>query len=323
MNKPVHTFLLCSTKRGAQLTNQIPFSKNHTLYLQKAMEALANNQNSQAVDFMQKALEIDEDETLLQLCISLLKDLKRPNDALQLIQKYKVSVYKSEDSLPFDLEFISLLIENGNLEEASRQIKNRQSQLKNSANQVLTHQFTYVESRMAQEKQEKRLLIIENGQTISKQPYYRQLQFMKELPYLSNYQLVSLVGILLTNLDIHPLVKTDMLELLQERQIKQAVTVIKHSFKQTFDPMMLTNLSETNFIKEGGILLENHLHLNEREKSQYLELLFLHVAYYYPFEKLAFKNPETWLHTILSPETNLYVEKIIRQAEKGLDSLMT
>lgn len=310
------------------MTNHLSFPKNYAVYLQKAMEALADNRISQAANFMQEALKIEMDDELLQLCISLLKDLKQPNEALELINTYKSAVYNSSDISPIELEFISLLIDNGQLAEAKKQIKNRWVKLhngsqNNSVSQILNHQLSYVESKMEQEKLERRIAVIENGQTISKKPYFRQLQFMKELPILPDHQLINLAEHLLIEKGIHSLLKTDILELLQERQIKQTVMVTKDSFKQTFNPLLLTTLSETNFIKEGKLLLENHLGLNEREKSQYLELLFLHVAYYYPFEEPAFKSPAAWLQAILSPGIDHHVEKFIRQAEKGLDSLMT
>lgn len=304
----------------------VPFPNNFEAYFQKAMNEMTNGNIEKSVAYIQKALNIQMDEELFDVCLTLLKDLNRLDEALELIKQHKTYLHASIQVEKIDLIFITLLIDSGRLTEAKKQINQRWLNLKNNLDyahikNVLEQYYNQVETKQLQQKEEKINKVFAESKSIINKPYYVQMNFVKSIEVLSDRDILIATKGLLQDQTVHPLIKTEVLSLFVDRGLTGTVDVYKKGIKQK---VVLEQLKQPNlspFYLEGAKLIERQDLGNEIEKKRLHEVLFLHVLFYYPFEEEFFENSETWLTAVRFPEVESRVGRYVLEAEKGLDLL--
>ncbi|MGP6139697.1 hypothetical protein [Jeotgalibaca sp. A127] len=306
--------------------DSFPFPNNFEAYFQKAMNEMVNGNLEQTVTYIQKALTIQMDEELFNVCLTLLKDLNRLEESLELIKQHKAYLYESIRVEKNDLIFITLLIESGRLSEAKKQINQRWANLKNNPDyahiqNILEQYLNQVETKQLQQKEEGIDKVLTESKSIINKPYYLQMNFVKSIQVLSDQDILIATNELLRNQSVHPLIKTEVLSLLVDRGMTGSIELYKEGVKQSVKLAQLKQPNESSFYLEGIYYIENQIFKDEMEKQRLQENFFLHVLYYYPFETEIFGNPDAWFTAVRFPVKNSRVSDYVERAEKGLDLL--
>lgn len=306
--------------------NQIPFPANFDVYFTNAMNEMANGNISGTVAFIQKALDIQMEEELFQVCLTLLKDANQPSDALKLIQKHKPFLYESNQLHESDLSLITLLIAIEDFEEARKQIRQRWGVLGNDPNHshiknILERYLDQIEAQSQKRKNEEISAVLAESQIIASKPYYAQMAFVQTLDKLPAEVFIEIVRPLLVSEAIHPLLKTELLLQFLNRDLNIDLKISKHQLIKTVAVNGLKKPDETVFYLNGLAEIEKMPTSMGMEKHMYHELLFLHVLYFYPFERDILHSAEEWLATVRNPHCHSSIADAIHCAEKGLDLL--
>lgn len=304
----------------------VPFPNNFEIYFQNAMDALMSGNFEEAVAFIDKALAIKMDDELFNIGVSLLQSQNQAENALYLITKYQESLYNATTVEEMDLLLITLLIDAGKFSEAEKQINQRWAMLKNKA------EYAYLENVLAQyleriteEKKRQTEIerdeIVSKSQSISQEPYFKQVAFVKSLSILTNDDFETLIGPLLSDEAVHSLIKTELLNHLSERSSKTAFSVTKHGITDSVVPIFLDSPVHSTFYLEGLAVIEEVKGHNIIEKQNLEEVLLLHTLYFYPFEHRFFQDSTRWLQAITHPGEDSEYDFYINEVEKGLDLL--
>lgn len=307
------------------MSNTVPFPRNYEAFLEKGMVAVQQGDFAEAIDFFKKALLIQVDEEVLLLCLTLLKETGNKVESLELIRQYCPYVYESSDVNPFDIEFISLLIETEQFDEAENQMKQRTLLLENKEEyhhlyHMLDKKMSAAQDERDQQQAIKTAQIIRESKDISIKNHIEQLQFIKKLETLSKKDLETVAAYLLHQ-DIHPLLLTEVISLLITAQINSTMLVKKENFAKEVNIGGLSPVEQSSFFQEG-ISFISQSEQPQSEKDKLKEIFFLHCAYYFPFEREALFSAEIWLKTIQNQyvaEEHREIQTYIERAEAGLD----
>lgn len=315
------------------MDNSIPFPKNFETYVMMALQTFEKGDFYQAVVYLKKALMIQDDDELLRLCLTIMQENEQYSEGIQLLKKYKPLLWQSTKLEPLDLQLLTLLIETDYLEEAKKQITNREKVLQetledNHLYEILEQNLSFIEEKRSERRKRETDQIIQESKTILKENYQHQAAFLKKYAGLPREDILSISQVFLHDSHFHPFLKTEMIEILIQKELDAAIEIKKGSYLAVFQVKYLYPISQSPFLKEGKDFLQQKYSQNPHFLQQMESNLFLHCAYFYPFEKEALISVQEWHEAIrdltFSEEMNgSHAEKEllqnIKQAEKELN----
>lgn len=300
-----------------------------------AMEAFQYNDYPQAVDYLTKALAIQKNEELLQLCLTMMQDTEQFIEGIELLKLHKSELWNSTDISPLDLQLITFLIYAKELDEAKEQISKREKALLSRESDshlfdILQQNLNIIEEKQKDERNKKMAIIQEESKYILDKGYHQQARFLKECTILPEKELLIIAQSFLTNQTVHAFLKTDILQTLKQKQINMKINVSKQSYSRNVDIKELYPIQQSPLLVESQDFFEKYYRQNPELQKQMKSNFFLHCAYYYPFEKEALYSVAEWqeaMNQITFPKESFSNQKEgnliqnIQIAEKSLNIL--
>lgn len=325
-----------SKGRSATTIDQpIPFPKNFDSYVSMAMEAFQYNDFRQAVEYLTKALAIQNNEELLQLCLTIMHDTEQFIEGIQLLKLHKPELWNSTEVSPLDLQLITFLIYAKKLDEAKKQIFTREKALIDNDRDkhlldVLQQNLNIIEEKQKEEENKKIAILQEESKDILSKGYHQQAKFLKEYAILPEKEFLTISQSFLIDQTVHAFLKTDILQKLIHKQIDMKISISKESYFKTVNIKELCLIQQSLLLVESQNFFAKYYLQNPELQKQMQSNFFLHCAYYYPFEKEALYSVAKWQeamnHMTFLKETfsNKEEEKLIQNiqiAEKSLNKL--
>ncbi|UJF14705.1 hypothetical protein LZ578_06600 [Jeotgalibaca sp. MA1X17-3] len=299
------------------------------------MEAFQYNDFPKAVEYLTKALAIQKNEELLQLCLTMMQDTEQFLEGVQLLKLQKPELWNSTDVSPLDVHLITFLIYAKELDEAKEQISKREKVLSNGDSDrhlfdVLQQNLNIIEEKQKDERNKKIAVVQEESTYILNEGYHRQAKFLKEYTILPEKELRTISQSFLTDQKVHAFLKTDILQTLIQKQIDMKVTISKESYSKTLNIKELYPIQQSLLLIESQNFFAKYDIQNPELQKQMETNFFLHCAYYYPFEKEVLYSVVEWQEamnqitlstgTILNKEEKKLIQNI-QIAEKNLNIL--
>lgn len=313
----------------------IPFPKNYESYVTMSMEAFQVGDFHQSVTYLKKALAIEMDDELLQLCLTIMQEIEQYTDGVQLLIKYKPELWQSMDSGNLDLLLITFLIYADRLNEAKEQISIRKQKLigKDEGSElysILEQNLLLVEEKRTQERNKKIAVLREQNKNILNKGYHQQANFLKKYTILPKNKFLETSQSFLDSDKVHAFLKTEILEILIKEKWNEAITVTKGSYQGTYQTEKLYPVHLSPLLKESKPFFDK-LYSHTPDLQQQMESnLFLHCAYFYPFEREALQSVEEWQEAMdylsfpmdsSSNQADQEVLQNIKRAEKDLNPI--
>lgn len=317
---------------GVIMSNSIEFPKNFQFYLQAAMELFHLGEIDKTIEHLLKALSIEMDDEIFNFCMSLLQEQNRHTEASDLLKRYKPYLFDSNRMEADDLLLLNVLIESDQLEEARKQIFQRNIEINQSDKN--RHFYDMIEQNIliieAKEESKRQQFIQDTSEEsilIAQKSYYHQIDFIKKMKKLPEKNLLQISKNLLIETTIHPLFKTEILQLLIEKEMTDEITIQKSCYTKSFLVSNLHLMEESLFYLK--IMEQMRLGTySVDDKERLTTNLFLHMAYFYPFEQEAFPSTEVWIELVLEGNHSqgdemekIITNRSIQEVEGGLDIL--
>lgn len=314
---------------------QIPFPGNFDAFVKKAMAFFQEGNLEQAIEEIQKALEFQMDEGLFGLCLTMMQETGNNLEGLRMLQKYKPSIWDSCQTENLDLQFISFLIQTGKFDEARKQILKRKQSFQfinenQHLYQVFEQNLELIEASEKEQRKEELAVLQRRSLDILDKNYVEQTAFINAYEIFPDEEFLALSKQFLSHPRVDHLLKTEILQKMLEKSLSEEVRVVKGEFEGMIQLTELDSLPLSNFLMEGRSYIQTELKQEPAVKEMLEHNLFLHCAYFYPFEKEALFSVEEWIQVILtenrlmgaatSPERKIIRARIL-QAEKSLDKL--
>lgn len=313
----------------------IPFPKNFDSYVSMAMEAFQYGDFHQAVEYLTKALAIQMNEELLQLCLTIMQDTEQYAEGIQLLKYHKSELWDSTDGTSLDLQLITFLIYAEDLNEAKNQISRRKKGLLDRDEDthlydILQQNLNIIEEKQIEERNKKIALLREESKIILHKGYHQQAIFLKKYTILPEKEFIAISQAFLVEKSIHAFLKTDILQILIQKEIDEQINISKEIYSKIIDLKKLYPIHKSPLlIKSEHFFAKNHSQ-NPEVQKQMESNFFLHCAYFYPFEKEALQSVEKWQEAMneltFPPDSpiNRNEERVIKNiqlAEKNLNIL--
>lgn len=283
--------------------DQIAFPYNYESYVNKGMAALQAGNNAAAADFFEKALSIRQSEDVLLFYLMIIQESGREKAALAFLAEHALWLWESRSLLDVDRLFLELLIQTGEIEDAQSQYERRERHLPNHSQMEVLNQLAHrlqkrrERERVDEEQLRKRLL--EERQMVLGGEFLATNAFLRHCQQLTTPSYLEVCIPLLEDERVHALHKTEILQNLKERAVTEACTVTKGAYSRKLSPVSLLAVHEVPFYQRGEQLLANKENVPEESTEAITRNLFLHTAYYYPFEEDALLSADQWLEGIL------------------------
>ncbi|MDQ0161161.1 tetratricopeptide repeat protein [Aeribacillus alveayuensis] len=278
----------------------IPFPRLKERLIERGMEALRKKEYERALDLFEEAekWDKDHDEIILGKAICFL-ELGKLHEAKAICKKM---LHEDQGNYFTVLQiYLTILVQLGQYEEVQMTIEAVLEEHKVPPYQA-EHFYKLLDfSRKMNKEQEENYTppafsfekMIEN---VDEQMKY--VHFLQHSSHIKHYQTIQ---DFLDHPDIHPVVKTMLLQILREREITKKVFITKFGKNMTVIPNELKDISEYHLVQRVFNLLEDHLAsenptLYEAVKDMWLRHLY--VLYPFPPEP---PNESLWaaaLHQI-------------------------
>ena len=281
----------------------IPFPKNYESYVTMSMEAFQVGNFYQSSDYLKKALAIQVDDDLLQLCLTIMQEIEQYKDGVQLLRKYKPKLWQSTDAGTLDLLLLTFLIYADYLNEAKQQITKRKLKLSDEGEGselylILQQNLSLVEEKRTEERNKKIAALRKQNKNILKESYDQQAKFLKKYTLLPRGEFIETSQSFLESRHIHAFLKTEIIEILMKEKWKEKMYISKGKYQGMFHMGELYPVHLSPLLKESKSFFENlYAHTPDIQKRMESNL-FLHCAYFYPFEREALQSVEEWQKAI-------------------------
>lgn len=313
----------------------IPFPKNYESYVTMSMEAFQVGDFHQSSDYLKKALAIQMNDDLLQLCLTIMQEIEQYTDGVQLLKKYKPELWHSTDAGTLDLLLITFLIYADHLNEAKQQITKRKQKLtiKGEGSElysILQQNLSLVEEKRAEERNKKITILREQNKNILNKNYHQQADFLKKYTLLPKNEFLETSQSFLESKQVHAFLKTEILEILINGKWNETMNISKGEFQGSFQMENLYPVHFSPLLKKSKSFFEElYSHTPDIQKKMESNL-FLHCAYFYPFEREALQSIEEWQEAMdhlsfsmdsSSNQANQEVVQNIKCAEKDFNPI--
>lgn len=283
------------------MDNQISFPYNFEAYVSKGMDAWQNGNATLAAEYFQKALSIRKSDDVLLFYLMVIPETGMGLEALAWLQQHAPQLWQSRTLRDIDRLFIELLLQVGQLEEAKRQIAKRNHMPDGAQEELLLlleERLQHLQEDRLKAKKQLHQQLLKEKERVYEGGFLAMNAFLLHSKELPDSEYASLCLSLLEDERIHPLHKTEILEELHKRSVSRDCFVRKDAFSKTVKPAFLLPVGESPFFQNGLQLLQEKEGLSEEIRKGLEQNLFLHVAYYFPFEQEVFQSPEVWLDAV-------------------------
>lgn len=283
------------------MDNHILFPYNYEVYVNKGMVAWQSGNAQLAADYFRKALSIRQSEDVLLFYLMVIPETGTGKEAVAFLRQSVPGLWHSRALRDVDRLFIELLLLTENLEDAKQQIKLRRLMPGDPQEDLLLLMEDRLQNLQDSRQEERRQLyqqLLKEKEHIHSNGFLAMNAFLMHCKELPDQAYASLCLSFLSDLRIHPFHKTEILEELLRRQVQVQCSVSKGSFHKLIDIGDLLPVAEAPFFQAGIRLLRDREDWTEETRKALEQNLFLHAAYYYPFEQDALHSARTWLEAV-------------------------
>lgn len=285
----------------------------------QATQAIDQGQFGEGIRLLQELdLEVDDFAVNRQLARALFED-QRFVEAYQVAERHLADYDQSRQLADF---YVQLALKN-QLFIPARQFISLATHLTDAEGRLVKRAEEQYDRVGAQTLASRRRQFIHMGDC-SFREQQRRFSEGRMLP-LSDY----LVGakFLLRDPDTHPLIKSSLVQVLQQLRLNEELTVLWLDEKEhPLNIKELKPLGELTVVKEGERLIAARFADQDPLSYQtYLREFHLQLAFLYPFVELAIEDPDTWVQALVAYSASGNEEPILRahQWQERINALVT
>ncbi|MBF0779699.1 MULTISPECIES: hypothetical protein [unclassified Granulicatella] len=293
------------------MTNITYFPKNKEMFLKQAVEAYASWHLPEAVQYMEKALAIEKDDTLYPLYITLLLELYELDRAERFFEKTFPQIDFVETTPELDVLYIRLLIELWALDKAKLLIHHRIDRYQ--GNSVIVEELNGLLDKLEQQEQayqrdkEKQIKdVLTQINHVENLSFYQQQHIIPLLNHLDDALYSQSVHTLLHSA-LHPILKTYLLEISIEKKVLQHFNMTWFGQTVELDVNQLSPVMD-HALYQACLKYIEEVVQDEHIKEMLIKNTLLYFSILYPFPEVLFEHYDIFVRTLMKRNAHEDIE---------------
>ncbi len=279
--------------------DRIDFPHNNQVYFEKATNHIAEQEFEQALHYLEKIYETEQETNVNHLYTLVLYRLGRAEEALEIAQDKKEYYMQEESRAVF---YTSLLIKNHLFLEAEVLIQNYLSdptsphymEWKNVDQELMSERESVQRQVEIQRKE-----TIKDLQQLTSYSALEQTEIVQKARILTLQELQEAASVLLIRPDLPPITQKAFLELLIEKEDPNEYTFHWLDGPRKIVPKQLKSFDQLSILKQVLNLLEQKLEKN----PSYIEAIYTEILsdllLLYPFVEEVITDADYWVDRYL------------------------
>ncbi|MBS4750071.1 hypothetical protein KG091_03145 [Carnobacteriaceae bacterium zg-ZUI78] len=304
--------------------NIIRFPKNKDVFLQKATRSFEEANMTEAILYMEKAIQETQDTSLYTIYIATLLESHELDKALAFFKTYLPNIQQETQDIEWDSLYIRLLLELWDLETASSTLEKKTAYYEQYG--LSTYQLEVLSQRLNQQH-----IALKNEEEEMQQQLMIQLEKVEALSFLEQRSLLPMLNILsvdayieqamylLCTEQFHPLLKSYLLEMLCERQYTQDIDMVWFGEKQSVSLTQLVPVLEHPIYQRMDKYVDN-MAIDEQNKQVLQQNILLYVSMLYPFIERVIDDEVAFVHALqekhVAEKQHVWIDRLEKEIQK-------